>query len=150
MRTLEERFWRKVEKGDIDECWEWKGANNGKGYGQIGYNGKVKRAHRISYEINIGEIPEGMQIDHICGNRSCVNPHHLRIATPTQNNINRKNKNSNKLKGCYFSNRRKKWCACIGKDNRMIIIGYFKTEIEAHNAYCDTALSMYGEFANFG
>lgn len=77
-RPISERFWPKVEK--TDSCWNWIGAiDNRTGFGVIKQEGKSSciLAHRVSYELNIGEIPNGMRVLHSCGNRKCVNPAHF-------------------------------------------------------------------------
>lgn len=75
-RPLTERFWEKVRKGD--GCWEWLGARcEPGGYGRIRLDGAQLLAHRVAYEINVGAIPDDLTIDHLCGNRWCVNPEHL-------------------------------------------------------------------------
>ena len=75
----------RIERACIPEpntgCWLWMQAIAGGGYGAIGVHGKVKRAHRVSYECFVGAIPAGMVIDHMCRTRSCVNPDHLRVVT---------------------------------------------------------------------
>ena len=76
-------FWAKVDKSGI--CWEWTGNKTKDGYGLFGLNYKTKLVHRISYEIKYGDIPEGLQIDHTCRNRSCVNPVHLESVTQQEN-----------------------------------------------------------------
>ena len=81
-----ERFFNKIimaEHND-DECWYWTGATQ-KGYGAIGLNGKTVRAHRMSYELLVGNIPEGKQLDHLCNNKLCVNPSHLEPVTQLEN-----------------------------------------------------------------
>ena len=75
-----ERLWRRVQKGGPDDCWLWLGADNGKGYGVIGSGGRAGHnvyVHRLVWELERGPIPEGLEIDHLCGTRICVNPRHL-------------------------------------------------------------------------
>lgn len=86
--TTEERFWRFVDKSG--ECWLWLGSSmTKKGYGLLpkvgGSKGKSVLAHRLSYQIHKGEIPEGMVVMHSCDNPSCVNPDHLSVGTQSQN-----------------------------------------------------------------
>lgn len=81
---FEDRFWAKVDK-DAD-CWEWRGSRNHKGYGLARRrDGKGIQAHRLAYELTVGPIPEGLEIDHLCVNRGCVNPSHLEPVTHTEN-----------------------------------------------------------------
>jgi hypothetical protein len=58
-------------------CWEWTGAITSKGYGSIGHEGRRLSSHRLSYELLVGEIPDGLHLDHLCRNRKCCNPEHL-------------------------------------------------------------------------
>lgn len=62
-------------------CWDWVASLSVKGYGLFKLNGKTVKAHRVSYELFKGEIPKGLQIDHLCRNRKCVNPSHLEAVT---------------------------------------------------------------------
>ena len=80
--TLTERFWDKVRV--TDSCWEWTGARVA-GYGEFWLDGRVQRAHRVAYEALVGPIPDGLQIDHLCRVRSCVNPAHLEPVTLAEN-----------------------------------------------------------------
>jgi hypothetical protein len=66
-------------------CWMWKLSVNHHGYGFIQYAGKLRQAHRVSYETFVGPIPEGMVIDHLCGMPGCVNPQHLEAVSQYTN-----------------------------------------------------------------
>lgn len=80
-----DRFWAKVDRQGVDDCWPWTGAKIPEGYGHLRWDGRVQGAHRVSYQIHVGPIPSGLEIDHLCRNPSCVNPDHLRACTHAQN-----------------------------------------------------------------
>lgn len=82
---LEIRFWEKVNK--TDNCWNWTGAINNKGYGRINIDGKSQLAHRVSFEIANGKIDDKMKVLHSCDNSFCVNPKHLWLGTQKDNLI---------------------------------------------------------------
>ena len=79
-----DRFWSKVEFGD---CWLWGGSHTRNGYGQATGRDWRKKVlpHRVAYELLVGPIPEGMQLDHLCRTLLCVNPDHLEIVTHYEN-----------------------------------------------------------------
>lgn len=67
------------------KCWIWSGYKNQKGYGALKFRGKSTLAHRAAYELLVGPIPDGLEIDHKCRNRLCVNPLHLEPVTHKEN-----------------------------------------------------------------
>jgi len=69
---------------DKNGCWVWNGYTKG-WYANISVDGKSKKAHRVSYEAFVGPIPDGKQIDHLCRNKSCVNPTHLEPVSQREN-----------------------------------------------------------------
>jgi len=82
--TPDERFWPKVDRGGA--CWLWTGALYVNGYGAFrGPDGRTIRAHRFAYERVVGPIPEGLDLDHLCRVRACVNPAHLEPVTRAEN-----------------------------------------------------------------
>lgn len=84
--TLEERFWLKVTKLRDDDCWYWKAYCDDDGYGRIkDENGIMVGAHRVSYELHKGPIPEGEIVLHDCNHPPCVNPKHLKSGTYDDN-----------------------------------------------------------------
>lgn len=82
-RKIEDRFWEKVKI--TKKCWNWKGKTN-RGYGMLWVGkGKSIMPHIFSYRLHKGEIPKGLQIDHLCRNRKCMNPEHLEAVTLKEN-----------------------------------------------------------------
>ena len=85
VRPAVERFWDHVEK--TTECWLWTG-KTADGYGQFGLGRRIQGliyAHRFAYEQRHGPIPEGLELDHLCRVRHCVNPAHLEAVTHREN-----------------------------------------------------------------
>jgi len=135
MSTSTARFWAKVDKSG--ECWNWTAATNTYGYGVVRDGGKVKKAHRVSFEMQGESIPEGMVIDHICRNPRCVRPAHLRIATTKQNLENLDgahghNVNSG-VRGVYKT-RDNKWQARVTHNGKIYTAGTHHTIQSAEEA----------------
>ena len=81
------RFQKFIELDLLTGCWLWKGSKQLSGYGLFSINGKTCTSHRSAYEYWNGEIPNGLQIDHLCRNTSCCNPNHLEAVTPKENTL---------------------------------------------------------------
>ena len=91
VKTPSEKFWEKVDGGDVGTCWNWTAVKNKSGHGRFNPSGYSERgslmAHRWSYQELRAEIPEGLHLDHLCRNPSCVNPWHLEPVTPQVNTL---------------------------------------------------------------
>ena len=85
LETRKEEFWKGVIKHPGNGCWEWTGSKKESGYGTIVIHGGRYSAHRLSYEMAFGEIPDGLVIRHSCDNPSCVRPNHLLSGTQKDN-----------------------------------------------------------------
>ena len=79
------RVMRRVRIESPDGCWIWMGALKGGGYGHINTKGRHFPVHRVAYEALVGPIPVGLQLDHLCRTRTCVNPAHLEPVTAREN-----------------------------------------------------------------
>lgn len=112
--TLEERFWRKVDKRGPDECWPWLANTCSGGYGRISRGKKGEGAigaHVASYEIATGQpVPVGMVVMHSCDNPICVNPAHLSLGTYAINTAD------------MIAKGRKRVVAPVGQDNGKAIL----------------------------
>lgn len=76
-----DRFWQKVSRDGTETCWEWLATRDAGGYGRFWNDGRLVAAHRYSVELVRGPIPDGLDVDHLCRNRGCVNPDHLEVVS---------------------------------------------------------------------
>ena len=122
---------RTVREGD---CIIWTGAKSGHGYGKIYLNGTTKTyVHRYVWERDNGPIPAGMEIDHTCWNRSCVNPDHLRLTTHKQNGENAPGPRNTNLSGHrgVSRNRQGRWYVRVHHNGKCHYGGVHDTLEEA-------------------
>lgn len=109
--TIERRFWRKVDRNGptvphvagITPCWIWTGNLNSSGYGRFGSGLAVQLAHRVSWELTHGPIPDGFSVLHRCDNPPCVRPDHLFLGTYSDNGRDMAAKGRGG--GAYFADR---------------------------------------------
>jgi len=144
------KFWTKVDKNGPNGCWIWTAGKFTRGYGAFWDGARQKYAHRISFSLSLGDIPPGIEIDHVCHNRACVNPLHLRLATHTQNmrNIGKYRNNTSGYKGVTL--RGNGWCAQIRIGDKRLTQESFLTAEDAYAWYCAIAIKFHGEFVNLG
>lgn len=125
----------------------WTGMLNRDGYGSLSVNGRMVLAHRYAWEREHGPIPDAMEVDHMCFERACVNPQHLRLATRAQNVQNRSGaqKGRGLPRGVYRNGRR--YVARIGHNGANLYLGTFGTVEEASAVASAKRKELFGEFA---
>lgn len=127
-----ERFWSKVKRGI--GCWTWTAASDARGYGAFNSRNRVIKAHRFAYENQVGPIPDGLAIDHICHNTACVRPDHLRPVTSKQNAENHsgaRRQSKSGARGVYWHAASKSWLVQVRHDGVTHTVGYFSNVAEA-------------------
>ena len=140
----ESKFWERTDKDgpvpkhapELGACWQWTWGKSAQGYGLLSINGVSRLVHRVSYEMHSGKIPAGMEIDHMCNNRACVNPSHLRVATSGQNGQNyvgAQIQSKTGVRGVTWYESRQKYMAKASLNGKQYYLGWY-TDIEEANA----------------
>ncbi|MGB3358141.1 MAG: HNH endonuclease [Rhodococcus qingshengii] len=128
------------------DCTIWEASRISTGYGQMRWKGQPVLAHRVAYEIANGPIPEGMYIDHTCWVRACVNPAHLRLVTPKQNQENREGAQRNStsgLLGVHWQSRNSRWRAAVQHNGRRLWLGEYLDPAEAEKVAIEGRLGVF-------
>lgn len=142
---LPERFWSKIEVTETG-CWLWTGSVKAgvKPYAFFNWGGKTRVAHRVSYEVLVEPIREGLVIDHMCHTPRCVNPAHLQTVTQKQNLENRVGPDvdsTSGIRGVYWVPRKKRWAAQVVHHGKCYHGGNFVSKERAG----EVALAMRNE-----
>jgi hypothetical protein len=152
--TLGPLFWDKVNKNgpvplsqpELGNCWVWTASKTEKGYGKFRHEGKVRRAHRLSYEKVHGQIPKSLSIDHRCHNKSCVRPTHLKPTTHKQNMENRPGANNGSrsgIRGVNYHTDTGKWIVQAMHQGKNHYGGLFDDLHDAEQAAIDLRKSLF-------
>jgi len=144
-RGRREIILRSVSRPDDPRgCWEWTRSLTPEGYGRVGWIGTSQLAHRVTYELFVGPIPEELQIDHRCRNRKCVNPDHLHAVTSKLNNENRgPGRAKSGIRNVHWDEKRKRWIVSVKHDRRSCWGGSFIEKDEAERAAIALRNSLY-------
>lgn len=145
VRSAHDRFWEKVNSSG--DCWEWASTIMPNGYGQFWLNGKHVYAHRAVLMLNGVEIPIGAQVDHMCFNRRCVRPEHLRVVTPTENQRSRRGANRNSrsgVRGVFWNKQRGRWQVSVSVGGSDRYGGLFDDLDDADRAAQALRAELYG------
>lgn len=131
--TLEERLWGRVDKSTAGGCWIFTGPKLRDGYGRFSFKGKKYSAHVLAYELTIGPVQVGKDVDHMCQVKACVRPDHLRAVDASANSHNR----TMPLSGSGYRNVYVvggRWAAVIKDRGKSIYLGTFSAPELANEA----------------
>ena len=145
LATAEARFWSKVDK--CGPCWNWTGPMNQGGYGTFAIGRSVQMlAHRHAWELLVGTIPQGKQLDHQCHNPACVNPDHLRAVSNKENHEHFKGAFSTSktgIRGVSWDKERSLWKATVTHNYKQHMVGRYATIEEAEAAAVAKRLELF-------
>lgn len=131
-----ERFWAKVER--TPTCWFWRAYLSTRGYGMLRTpEGRMIPAHRAAYELLIGPIPNGREVDHMCHTPRCVNPDHLQLVSHQANGENRSGASaasSTGVRGVWFDEKRGRYCVSVKVRQRGHFGGRYESLADAEAA----------------
>lgn len=141
--TEQNRFDSYVEKSE--GCWTWEGPRNLAGYGLFWDGKKQQMAHRVSYASTNGALLQRETLDHICRNKACVRPDHLRVATAKQNaeNLGVRKSSLSGYRGVSWHSRTQKWRARVGHHGTLHHLGYFDDAKEAAEVARQARLQLF-------
>lgn len=132
LATKEQLFLTKAIKSE--GCWGWSGTLSPTGYTTLNAERKKWFGHRVSFEMHIGPIPDGFDIDHKCHNKSCTNPDHLQAVSRKENKENTNGAykcNSTGIRGVTWTKNRKKYKAQITHNSKTFYLGCYESIAEA-------------------
>lgn len=139
-KDIDNRFWNKCEIMQ-NGCWEWQGFTNRGGYGQFGSeDGTVMLTHRWAYRRFVGDLVEGLTIDHLCRNKKCCNPEHLEQVS-LQENIRR-------TTGFHFSHYEKGNRTHCSKGHELTEGNRYKRKGRVNSYACKKCMSAYHKERN--
>lgn len=146
LMSLEQRIQERVAVASEDECWPWTGYRTRSGYGVLRYKDQNVSAHRAFYEMHRGPIQPGLVLDHICHNKACVNPNHLRPVTNKQNIENFgapvRSSNTTGHRGVWLHSSGL-YAATVTHEGVVHRAGYFKSAEDAAEAARELRLSLH-------
>lgn len=145
IKTEEDRFWEKVDRRSDSDCWPWTAAKRGR-YGLFNVPPTTIGAHRYSYQLAKGAIPDGLVIDHMCRNPICVNPAHLQAVPVHLNSQNVEGASTRSKTGVpnvWWCSTWKRWTGQVTLRGQRASIGHFATIEEARAAAVEKRNELY-------
>lgn len=143
---VDNEIYRKARRNSKGELRERKlihnKANDGQGYCRVGFKGRLLRYQVIIWILHNGDIPYGKLVDHVDGNKLNNNINNLRLVSNRENQQNQQKHRDGHLFGCSYCKKAKRWRAYYQIKRKQYHIGYFDTELEAHQAYLNATKDL--------